>query len=391
MDIKSMAEQQREYAIALRREFHEHPELSGQETETRARIVRELEQMDIPYELLPGTGIIARLEGGKPGPCRAVRADIDALPVTESPVNLRQAKQCVSAIPGRMHACGHDAHAAVLLATLHALSPVRSELAGTVLGCFEEGEETNCGIDTMISALEKYPVDEVFGLHVQYRVAAGTINIAPGPRMAGTLGIGVTFRGRSGHGSRPDQAINPIVPAAHFITQLNSAFMNQLDVEKTVTLGLGKVAAGEATNVIPETAYVGGTARFFDRGEGLKAERIVRTVAETTATAFACTVEYEDRHGISPMPVVNDPDVATSVSRALADACGETVLADEPVWYASETFSSYLEHYRGAFAFLGIKNERLGSGAAHHNEKFDIDERALPLGVAAELAFITRP
>lgn len=391
MDIKSMAEGQRVYAITLRRELHEHPELSGQETETRALIVSELEQMDIPYELLPGTGIIAKLEGGKPGPCRVVRADIDALPVTESPVNLRQAKQCVSAIPGRMHACGHDAHTAVLLATLRALSPVRSELAGTVLGCFEEGEETNCGIDTMMTALEKYPVDEVFGLHVQYHVAAGTINIAPGPRMAGTLGIGVTFRGRSGHGSRPDQAINPIVPAAHFITQLNSAFMNQLDVEKTVTLGLGKVAAGEATNAIPETAYVGGTARFFDREEGHKAERIVRNVAENTAATFGCTVEYEDRHGISPMPVINDPDVATSVSRTLADACGEAVLADEPVWYASETFSAYLERYRGAFAFLGIRNKKLGSGAAHHNEKFDIDENALPLGVAAELAFITRP
>ena len=141
----------------------------------------------------------------------------------------------------------------------------KEELPGTVYCCFEEGEETNCGIDTMIEALEKYPIDECFAFHVYNELDAGKVNIVPGPRMAGTVGIGFHLKGKSGHGSRPDQAINPIIPAAHIITQLNSAFMNQLNVEETVTLGLGMVKAGEATNIIPDDAYVGGTARFFNK------------------------------------------------------------------------------------------------------------------------------
>lgn len=390
MDIKKLAKEQQSYVVANRRKIHENPELSGKEQDTRHLICKELEKLHIPYDLLEGTGLIAKVEGTRPGPTRVVRADIDALPIQESTTNLRQTKQCVSTVPGVMHACGHDAHTAILLGTLRALAQAGNDFPGTLLACFEEGEECGYGIEPMLDALEKRSVDEVFALHVQCCVPAGYVNIEPGPRMAGALGIGVTFHGRSGHGSRPDQAISPIIPACHFVTQANSAFMNQLDVEKTVTLGFGKLVAGDANNVIPSSAYVGGSARFFDHDEGVKAEKIIWDIAENTARTFRCSVNCDSFHGAG-VPVINDKDVANSTASALAEACGSNVLVSAPRWFASESFSMYLQRYPGALGFLGIKNDKLGSGAPHHNEKFDIDEKGLWLGVAAELCFITRP
>ena len=300
---------------------------------------------------------------------------------------IEQPKVCVSEIPGRCHACGHDAHMAMLLGTMRILVQNKEELPGTVYCCFEEGEETNCGIDTMIEALEKYPIDECFAFHVYNELDAGKVNIVPGPRMAGTVGIGFHLKGKSGHGSRPDQAINPIIPAAHIITQLNSAFMNQLNVEETVTLGLGMVKAGEATNIIPDDAYVGGTARFFNKEEGEKALEIIERIARNTADSYRCGIEFEKRNNISPYPVVNDEKTALKIQKAVGEICGEEVLGDCDKWFASECYSAYQNKYPGVLGFLGIRNEAYGSGAAHHNGKFDIDESGFWLGVCAEAAF----
>lgn len=388
LHIKETVSGYQGYMTDMRREFHRHPEISGQEHHTREILVREIESMDIPYRLLAGTGLIAIIKGGKPGKHRVLRADMDALPVREDDENLKQKKECVSCVEGVSHACGHDAHMAMLLGTMKALKELQDDIEGTVYCCFEEGEETNCGIGTMMEALKEYPVDACFALHVYNGLDAGKVNVVPGPRMAGTVGIGFHIKGRSGHGSRPDQALNPIIPAAHIITQAGSAFVSRLDVEETVTLGFGMVRAGEATNVIPEDAYVGGTARFFNREEGEKALALINRIAENTAASHGCRIEFEKRNGISPYPVVNDYAVALQVQRAAAKICGEDVLAECGRWYASECYSAYLEKYAGALGFLGIRNEAYGSGAAHHNEKFDIDESVLSLGACTEAAFV---
>lgn len=388
IEIKKLALQNQDYVMAMRREFHRNPEVSGKEFKTRERLIKEIEEMGIPYELVPGTGIIAVIEGGKPGKNRMLRADIDALPLQEETTNLKQKKECISQIDGVCHACGHDAHMAMLLGTMRALLQVKEEVPGTVYCCFEEGEETNCGIDAMIHALKKYSIEECFALHVYNELEAGKINVSPGPRMAGTVGIGFHIKGKSGHGSRPDQAISPIIPAAHIITQLNSAFMNRLNVEETVTLGIGKVTAGDATNIIPDDAYVGGTARFFNKEEGEKALEIINKIARNTADSYGCGIEFEDRHNISPYPVINDARVARQVQEVLKETCGEEVLGDCDKWYASECYSAYLDQYPGVLGLLGIKDEAYGSGAAHHNGKFDIKESILYLGVCAELAFV---
>ena len=386
--IRQLAREQQEYAARMRREFHRYPEVSGKEFRTRERLMAEIREMGLSCEKVPGTGLIVKIEGGKPGKNRVLRADIDALPLQEDRENLRREKSCISQIDGVCHACGHDAHMAVLLGTMRVLCELREELPGTVYCCFEEGEETNCGIDAMIQALDKYPVDECFALHVYNGLDAGKVNVVPGPRMAGTVGIGFHIKGKSGHGSRPDQAVSPIIPAAHIITQLNSAFMNQLDVEETVTLGIGMVKAGEATNVIPDDAYVGGTARFFNRKEGEKALAIINRIAESTAACHGCGIEFEGRNNISPYPVVNDRGVAERVQDGLKEICGREVLGDCDKWYASECYSAYLAKYPGALGFLGIRSQEYGSGAAHHNGKFDIDESGLWLGICAEIAFV---
>lgn len=387
-DIMQWANQYQNYMVNMRREFHRHPELSGEETWTRDILIREIEKLKVPYHLLPGTGIIAVIQGGKPGKHRVIRADIDGLPVPEDDCNLHQKKDCISTIEGLSHACGHDAHMAMLLGSMHVLVDMKAEIEGTVYCCFEEGEETNCGINAMLEALAAFPVDECFALHVYNGLAAGKINVDPGPRMAGTVSIGFHVCGKGGHGSRPDQAANPIIPAAHIITQMDSAFMNRIDAEQTVTLGISVFQAGEAPNVIAERAYLAGTARFFNREEGEKAFDIINTVAVNTAACHKCTIEFAPRNKISLLPVVNDEKVALRVGKKLRELCGDNYLTDCPRWYASECYSKYLEKYPGALGFLGIQNDELGSGAAHHNGRFDIDESVFSLGVCAEVAFI---
>ena len=386
--VLELIKKQEKYMINMRRTFHKYPELSGKEFKTRERIIQELEKLNIPYRLLSGTGIIATIKGKYSGKNILLRADIDALPIQEEKFNLKQAKECVSSIDGVCHACGHDAHMAILLGTIKVLKEIQNELHGTVYCCFEEGEETNCGIDTMMEALNDYTIDKCFGLHVYNKLETGKINIEPGPRMAGAIGIGFDIIGKGGHGSRPDLSINPIIPAAHIITQINSAFVNQIDAEETVTLGIGMLKAGEAINIIPDSAYIGGTARFFNKAEGEKALKIIETISKNTALSFNCDIEYEKRNKIILYPVINDKTIALSTQEKLKEICGEEVLKDCNKWYASETYSKYLEKYPGVLAFLGIKNDNLGIGAEHHNSKFDIDESSLVLGGCVEVAFV---
>ena len=390
VNIKRLSDDIYNYLVSMRREFHRFPEVSSNEVNTRKIIIRELEKSGVPYRLLRGTGIIAFLDSGRPGKNRLLRADMDALPLNEDKRNLCSEKVSVSENYGVCHACGHDAHMAMLLGTIKVLSELRGNevFTGKVYCCFEEGEEATTGVYTMLDALSEYRIDECFALHVYSELDSGKININAGPVMAGTVGIGFLVKGRSGHGSRPDQAANPIVPAAHIITQIDSAFRNQIDPEKTVTLSFCMMQSGEANNVIPDEAYIGGTARFFDPEEGEKAFDIINNIAEHTAACHKCTIEFLPRNQIVLQPVINDPVVAGCISNKLKSLYSECISPDCGKWYASESYSRYLERYPGALGLLGIRNESLGSGAPHHNGKFDIDEECMKLGVAAELSFI---
>lgn len=380
------------YIREVRGYLHERPELSGQEYETAGFIQQEIVKLGLPVTKVPaGTGFYAVLDTHRPGKTIGLRADIDALPIQEHPQNLKQNKKWLSRNPGVSHACGHDGHVAILLGTAKILTELKDRLSGRIVFIFEEGEETNSGIRAMVEALRPLKIDAIYGNHLKSNLETGKLYIREGAIMAGTGTVAFDVIGRGGHASRPDLSINPVFAAANILTGISIAWNNRRDITKTVTLGITQLQGGKIYNVIPDSVFIGGTIRFFDRQEGEKGFSIIRKVSEDIARAHDCAVRFHDRMGIAMQPVVNDA-VWTKFTR---DAVKEiyphgVVSGEEYIWYAAETFAAYSELAPTVFTFVGIKNDALGSGAEHHNDRFDIDEDALQYGVGAMTQFAVR-
>ena len=387
--IRLQAEAQQDYVIESRRTIHRFAEVSGKEFKTSAFIEEEIKKAGLPYEKAGATGWIAILDTGKPGSRIALRADIDALLVPEEPNNLAGPRVVVSDDPHTSHACGHDAHTAMLLGAMRVLAEQRDNLTGVIYFCFEEGEEDGRGILAMLNQLSAHGVDVCWGIHVYAGLESGKICVSAGPRMAGAAGVGIKVIGRGGHGSRPDMSVNPVFCAASILTNTATAWVNQITAGRTVTLGVTSIQGGEAPNVIPDTADILGSLRFFNDEEGEKAVRIFKNVAEHTAAMNNCQVQFDDRFCVLCAPVINDEYYSNLISTALPEVLPEnvTVSSCEP-WYASESFSCYRRICPSVLAHLGINNPSYGSGAAHHNGFFDVDEGVLSTGVISTLKFV---
>ena len=387
--IRLQAEAQQDYVIESRRTIHRFAEVSGKEFKTSAFIEEEIKKAGLPYEKDGDTGWIAILDTGKPGSRIALRADIDALLVPEEPNNLAGPRVVVSDDPHTSHACGHDAHTAMLLGAMRVLAEQRDNLTGVIYFCFEEGEEDGRGILAMLNQLSAHGVDVCWGIHVYAGLESGKICVSAGPRMAGAAGVGIKVIGRGGHGSRPDMSVNPVFCAASILTNTATAWVNQITAGRTVTLGVTSIQGGEAPNVIPDTADILGSLRFFNDEEGEKAVRIFKNVAEHTAAMNNCQVQFDDRFCVLCAPVINDEYYSNLISTALPEVLPEnvTVSSCEP-WYASESFSCYRRICPSVLAHLGINNPSYGSGAAHHNGFFDVDEGVLSTGVISTLKFV---
>ena len=387
--IRLQAEAQQDYVIESRRTIHRFAEVSGKEFKTSAFIEEEIKKAGLPYEKAGHTGWIAILDTGKPGSRIALRADIDALLVPEEPNNLAGPRVVVSDDPHTSHACGHDAHTAMLLGAMRVLAEQRDNLTGVIYFCFEEGEEDGRGILAMLNQLSAHGVDVCWGIHVYAGLESGKICVSAGPRMAGAAGVGIKVIGRGGHGSRPDMSVNPVFCAASILTNTATAWVNQITAGRTVTLGVTSIQGGEAPNVIPDTADILGSLRFFNDEEGEKAVRIFKNVAEHTAAMNNCQVQFDDRFCVLCAPVINDEYYSNLISTALPEVLPEnvTVSSCEP-WYASESFSCYRRICPSVLAHLGINNPSYGSGAAHHNGFFDVDEGVLSTGVISTLKFV---
>lgn len=385
--IVDKAKQYREYVIEQRRHFHTYAEVTAKEFETSKYLKAEAAKLGLPVQELRGTGFIATLDTGRPGKTLAIRSDIDALPLDESPDNLCGPKNCVSVNPGACHACGHDAHMAIALGVMHILCDRKDSLSGRILFAFEEGEEQGTGWDAMAEALQERKIDAIYGNHVTAFMDSGTICADAGARMAGAIGIDITVHGRSGHGSRPDLAVNPIVAASQIVTQLSTSWNTRIDVTKTVTLSVCMFQAGQMSNIIPDTAYLGGSCRYFEVEEAGKAQAIIKQVAEGVAAVNGCTVTFGERHGIRTKPVMNTPELAALAQKGVQEILPEGTLIHDVKWFASEPFSRYYDLFPCMFNFIGIRNEQKGSGAEHHNGHFDVDEDALEYGVAATAKF----
>ena len=381
--LLELAKEQEAAIIAWRRELHRFPEPGGQEERTGALVEAEARKLGLEVLRVGKTGRIAILDTGRAGKTIALRADMDALPVPEHPENQKGKRCVISENPGYSHACGHDAHTAMLLGAMGMLCEIKDTLSGKVLFCFESDEEGGTGWPFLVEKLEQIGVDRCFALHVLSSLDSGVVNIADGSRMSGMVAVNATFVGRGGHGSRPDLSVNPVFAAAAALGNLAVAAANQVDANETLTLGITSIQGGLAYNVIPDRAKVLGTMRYFKREVGEQALTMLKTVFDHTAAMHGCTVEYDPQTCIYVQPSVNDPESAAIARRAIP----ESWLGDCDRWYASETFSACLTRWPGALGFLGIQNGELGSGAEHHNEHFDVDESVLWRGAMCYAGF----
>ncbi len=388
MDILSLAKQEQEEIIAMRRHIHENPELSQQETNTVAYICKKLAEFGVSYVEVPKGGVLAFIGAEDAKKTVLLRADIDALPIEENPCNWKGKKTCVSKVPGVGHLCGHDAHTAMLLAAAKILQEQKQEVPGRVILMFERAEEAGGNLLYLLQYLyeNKVKIDGGFGLHVNPNLPAGKMSMDYGPITSGGYGFEILLRGRGGHGSAPDKANSPIDCFVAIYQAMAQIPVKYVSAKEVCAFNVGRVISGSKRNIIPETLDFAGGFRFYKQsvGNAVKA-RFLRQVDEVCKT-YDCA--YEVTYAIGPtLPVENNKDCVEIGRRAIAQHLGEERRIDYGMESFSETFSNAMQFFPGAYGMLGIGNEALGSGAMNHDPQFDVDESVLYLGTAWHVAF----
>jgi len=370
--------------IADRRWLHEHPELGMQEYQTAQFVTERLQALGVE-DIRTGiseTGITALVRGTGTGPGTdkvvLLRADMDALPIDEeNDVDYK------SQTEGIMHACGHDGHTAMLLATTRLLMERRREFAGTVKVLFQPSEETGPGGAAWMieqGVLEDPHVDAVFGLHLGQDMPLGTIAVRSGPAMSSAQGFRTRVQGKGGHGAAPHLAADPIVAAASMIVQLQSIVSRNVNPREAAVLTIGTIQGGKAANVIPDSVEFAATFRTYSTEVQTLVRERATAIMERIADAMGVSVEIEMSAGLPA--VVNDHAMAEIVRGAARKIVGEAhVIAGEP-HPASEDFSYFLNERPGCYFFIGSRNEEKGLIWGHHHPKFDFDEEALGIGTA---------
>ena len=360
--------------IAWRRHLHAHPELSFQERDTAAWVAAQLERLGIAPDRPTETGVVGVIEGGRPGPTVALRADLDALPVQEE-----NDVPYASRRPGVMHACGHDGHTAILLGVARVLQAERERLAGRVKLVFQPAEERPPGgALPLIEAGVLEGVAAVVGLHLWVDLPAGTAAVSPGPVMAHAEEFRVTIAGSGGHGSQPHQGVDAVLVAAQVVLNLQTVVSRRVDPRRPAVVSVGTIQGGYAFNVLAPSATLAGTIRTFDEETRRRVHaEMERIVAHTCAMAGADgRIEF---FGGYPA-VVNDPAVAEAVAEAARVVDHRRVLPQEPS-LGGEDFAYYAQRVPACYFFLGAGNPAKGIVHPHHHPRFDIDEDVLPLGV----------
>jgi len=384
--------------IEWRRYFHEHPELSNSELKTGERIANQLKALGLEVQYpVAKTGVVAILKGSKPGPVVALRADIDGLPVTERnslPFASKVKVPFNGQETGVMHACGHDTHMAMLLATAEILSKNKNELKGTVKFIFQPAEEGApvsdgvSGAELMVKegVLENPKVDAIFGLHIQSLLPSGQLAYRSGGLMASVDGVNIKVIGQGAHGATPWDSVDPIVISAQIITGLQTIVSRQTELTKAgAVITIGSMHAGIRRNIIPEEVLLEGTIRAFDDEMQKKIHRdIIRTATKIAESAGA---KAEVDIQIMYPATVNDPTLTEQMAPSLVRAAGaENVKITVPVTMA-EDFSFFQREVPGFFFFLGAypTEMKLERQPTHHTADFMIDEKAMTTGVKAFL------
>lgn len=371
--------EQKEYTIQLRRDIHQHPEIQHQETRTAELVKNEMEAWGIEVkDHVATTGVLGFLKGGKPGPTVMIRADMDALTMQEM-----NDVPYASCSPGKMHACGHDGHVAMLLTAARLLSEVKDSLPGNILFLFQPAEEGGYGALRMqkAGALEWHRPDYCLGLHIWNEMPIGTMVIHGGPLMAGTQKFEVHVIGKGGHGAVPHQAIDPLLTAAQITVNLQSIVSRNISPLDSAVISVCMLQAGTASNVIPQSARLEGTMRAFTPQMFEHLIKRFKSVVQNTAAAMECDVEIILEDPISS--TTNDDEIAELTKQAVRQAIPETRIDEKHQTMGSEDMSIWLDEVPGCFFFLGSANPAKGLSAPHHHPRFDFDEDVLPMGAAA--------
>jgi amidohydrolase len=396
--LRDRAEALEQQLIEWRRDIHAQPELSNREFRTAALVAEHLRSlgMDVRTDIAH-TGVAAFLEGGRPGPVVALRADMDGLPVSEQ-TGLPFASKVVAEYEGRqtgvMHACGHDAHTAILMAAAQLLSEMKDELQGSVLFIFQpaeegapQGEEGGAELMLKEGLFGWHKPDAVFGLHVFSTITAGHIGFRSGPAMAAADRFEIDVKGRQTHGSRPWGGIDPMVPAAQIVLGLQTIASRQVDISSVpAVISVGSIHGGIRNNIIPDDVRLVGTIRTFDEGIRGEIHQRVKRTATNIAAASGATAEVQIHSGY---PVTaNDPALVAATLPVLRSVAGEERVNEVPLVTGAEDFSYFANEVPGFYFFLGATPEGTDPKQApsNHSPQFDVDEGTLRVGLEALVA-----
>jgi amidohydrolase len=378
-EFLSRAKEEKERLVKIRRHLHRHPELSFKENETGKFLAQELRNLGLKVQYpFGGTGVLAHLEGGRSGKTVALRSDMDALPVQEE-----TGLPFASLNPGVMHACGHDAHMAILLGAARLLAERRKELSGRVRFLFQPAEETPPGgARGMIKAGALKGVSAIFGLHVDPLLAVGTIGTKPGVLMAQADNFDLTVVGKGGHAANPHTSVDAVVAASQVVLALQTVVSRRISPVTPAVVTVGKISGGTKHNIIAERVLLQGTCRSLDAVTARKLKESVAQIAKDTCRALgaACVFKYEPGYP----PLVNPEKETRFAQETLAKLIGKkNVLSLKEPLLGGEDFAYYLKEVPGTFLRLGIRNPKLGSTLPWHHPRFLLDEEALPIGAAA--------
>lgn len=362
--------------VAWRRHLHMHPEVAFQEVATSQFIADTLTAIPGVTVTRPtATSVLGVVRGNRPGPVLAVRADIDALPILEE-----NAVSYRSRIDGAMHACGHDGHTAIVLGVATLLAGVRESLAGEVRFIFQHAEElAPGGAEELVQRGVMDGVDHVIGLHLWASLETGKIGIISGPAMAAPDQFQCQIIGKGGHAAIPQDCIDPIAIGAQIVTALQQVVSRGVDPLDPVVVSVTQFIAGNAFNVIPGTAYLAGTVRTFDPALRTSVPAQMERVIAGVTSAFGATYEFTYERGYRP--VVNDVALAARLQQLVARTFAADTLVDLRPTMGGEDFSAYQQKAPGVFAFVGAGNVAEGIVYPHHHPRFQIDERALAIGL----------
>lgn len=380
MDIVKETELIGDYIISLRRKFHKCPELALEEFETSKIIKNELDKIGIPYVNCGETGIIATIGNGK-SKTISLRADMDALKIEEN-----TGVDYTSENLGVMHACGHDAHMASLIGAATILKKHEEDIPGKIILIFQPAEEISCGAKIILEEGYLDKIEEIFGLHVFGDIECGKISIESGYRMAASHKFRIDIKGKSGHAGKPHQCIDATLVCAATVVDIQSIVSREIDPMDPAVVTIGHMVSGASHNIISGEAFIEGTVRMFSEENAKHIEKSIKRIAYSTAIAHGATATID--YNLSSHPAVyNDENL---VEVALAGA--RKIFNDEdiisiPKIMLGEDFSIYQKKIPGVFAFVGAGNSRLGRNFPNHNERFNIDEKAILISTKLYLAY----